>query len=485
MKNNSPLLKNSLFIFFSCLLFSTFLLNSCDETTDPSCRNGSLNKPSGKFFTISDLHFNPYYDTTLTIKLARTPVQEWKAVFESSAIKNYGAYGADCNFLLMNSAFAEMQKTNSKPDFIVITGDFLGHNFESNFTQYTGITNADSMHLFITKTIQFIALEIQQNFPGIPVYPVIGNNDEFCGDYMSQPNDPFLSMFANTWKPFLDSTKGENTFSQTVPQGGYYAASLPGFPDHIIIGLNTIFFSPKDTSTCQQPDTTAGQTELNWLSQTLAACRKEKNKVWFTCHIPPGADVYSSLKHQDDEKECEKHVKMMWKPQYSEQFLALEEQYSDVIVAGLAGHTHMDDFRLLQDASGKPVSFFHINPSISPIFSNNPGFQLFSYDVASMQLLNYTTYVFQGFQNQTDLSWKAEYDFAKTYHVKQIDAQSLAATWKSIYTDTLVRNNYLDHYSMGSAAAKPTLWEPYWCGIGDISKADFVSCACDKMIKPQ
>jgi hypothetical protein len=345
--------------------------------------------------------------------------------------------------------------------------------------QHTGITNTDSLNSFITKTIQFIAMQIQKSFPGVPIYPVLGNNDDFCGDYMIQQNDPFLPVFAKAWAASIDSVKGVNTFSQTVPTGGYYMTSLPGYPDHVIIGLNSIFFSPKDTSKCLAVDTSEGQNEINWLAKTLASCKQQNKKVWFTCHIPPGADVYSSLKHQGDPAKCLEHIKMMWKNEYLSQFLALENQYKDIITGGLAGHTHMDDFRVISDPAQAPISFFHICPSISPIDGNNPSYVLFTYDPATMIMQDYTKYVFQGLQSGATDTWTLSYDFDKTYHVTQLTGQSMAGAWSAMNTDTTMRGNYLLNYGGGKTSVTPTVWKPYICGIGDLPQLSFGSCACD------
>jgi len=55
--------------------------------------------------------------------------------------------------------------------------------------------------------------------------------------------------------------------------------------------------------------TTAGHPEITWLQQTLDSCAAHNKKVWFTCHIPPGADAYASLHHQD--KSEKKNVKII------------------------------------------------------------------------------------------------------------------------------------------------------------------------------
>jgi hypothetical protein len=49
------------------------------------------------------------------------------------------------------------------------------------------------------------------------------------------------------------------------------------------------------------------------------------------------------------------------------------EGYSNTIVASFAGHTHMDDFRLIGGREGR-YAFALITPAVSPIFGQNPGF---------------------------------------------------------------------------------------------------------------
>jgi hypothetical protein len=481
MKKNNICLK-TIFLVLTSLTLSIVFTTGCGNGKGDvkNAAQDSTKLPTGQFFTLSDIHFNPFYDSTIVAKLDTANVQEWEAIFLNSTIQNCGAYNYDSNFPLMIAAFTAMSNVNAHPDFVVITGDFLGHNFQSDYLKYAKNNNTTSRDNFITKTIQFIAIELGKHLPGVPIYPVLGNNDDFCGDYLIQPNDPFLPVFAKAWAPYLDSTSGTNTFLQTVPTAGYYSASLPGYPNHVIIGMNSIFYSSKNqkSDTCMATDTTSGQVEMNWVKQTLASCAQQNKKVWFTCHIPLGADVYSSLDTSGGG--CAGNIKMMWKSQYNDTFIALENQYKNTIVGGLAGHTHMDEFRVVSDPSGSPISFFHINPSISPIDGNNPGFQLFTYDTASMTMLDYSSYVFQGLQNPSDQSWKLEYDFDKTYNVSQLTGQTMGGVWQSIDTNSVMEGFYMQYYGDGSPLANPAppTWKSYWCGIGDLTKATFTPCAC-------
>jgi hypothetical protein len=467
----------SFFLFFFFIASFAVLINGCGPAANSVT---SSPKPlTGRFFTLSDVHFNPYYDTLLVEKLVQADVTKWDSIFKTSSIQNYGVYGQDSNFPLMTNAFAAMRKTDSVPDFIVITGDFLGHKFQADFERYANSNDTALMNSFITKTIQFIAMELEKQFPGVPVYPVLGNNDEFCGDYLIQPNNAFLTVFKNTWAPSLDSAGIKNTYAQTFASGGYYAASLPNAPGHVIIGMNSMFFSPKDTGGCGSYDTTYGHVEMQWITNVLDSCAKNNLKVWFTCHIPPGADAYSTLKHLDDSTACEEHVKMMWKPEYNEQFIALQNQYKNTITGNLGGHTHMDEFRIVPDSSGNPLSFFHINPSISPIDSNNAGFELFTYDTASMVMKDYQKYVFNGVSAVSAVTnWTMEYDFGNTYNVNQLTGATMGTVWQNLQSNPVSRANYMLYFGDGQPLIQPQNWQSYWCCIGQMHQAAFASCAC-------
>src|SRR5436190_2164900 len=122
---------------------------------------GTTQPGNGAFLNLSDIHFNPYYDTTLTKKLMAADAAQWQSIFETSSIKTFSTYGQDCNYPLLLSLMNNMQSVSAKPDYIIITGDFLCHNFQSQFTTCSGISyQADAAqqfapcYSFIQKTMQ-------------------------------------------------------------------------------------------------------------------------------------------------------------------------------------------------------------------------------------------------------------------------------------------------------------------------------------------
>ena len=70
-------------------------------------------------------------------------------------------------------------------------------------------------------------------------------------------------------------------------------------------------------------------------------------------------------------------------------------RYADTVAASFAGHTHMDDFRLIGDAGGR-YAFALITPAVSPIFGQNPAFRTIDYDGPGA-VLDQTTYYLDEF----------------------------------------------------------------------------------------
>src|SRR5476651_2082642 len=118
----------------------------------------------GNILSASDIHFDPFFDPSLMPALIKADYKQWPAIFNSSATKQPNTYNSDSNFPLFVSAIAAMKQQNPSPAFIVITGDFLCHSFQSNYAKYAR-QYPDSVQSFTTKTIKCMALMFDQYFP--------------------------------------------------------------------------------------------------------------------------------------------------------------------------------------------------------------------------------------------------------------------------------------------------------------------------------
>ncbi|MFO7669677.1 MAG: hypothetical protein R6W31_08475, partial [Bacteroidales bacterium] len=130
--------------------------------------------------------------------------------------------------------------------------------------------------------------------------------------------------------------------------------------------------------------------QLAWLRSQLAEQQARRSTVWLVHHIPWGIDAYSTLHSQADR--CASGIVSFLRDDISGELFALLRQYAGTITASFSAHTHYDDFRLLMDHSGKPVLIDKMVPAISPIFGQDPGFQVFNYDLARGTPLDYTSY---------------------------------------------------------------------------------------------
>lgn len=436
--------------------------------------------PQGHILSVSDIHFDPYYDPLLVGALVKADYKQWPAIFKSSKITTPGAYGEDSNYPTFASALGAMKKHSPSPTVMIITGDFLSHKFQERFKD-NAPAYADSITSFTAKTIQFIAMMLDRSFPKTIILPVLGNNDSYCGNYKTEPNGAFLTMFAKACAPLQHnhSAAADKAFIAQFSKDGYYTYALHDGSGGKLIMLNTVLFSYKYAD-CDGKPSTAAAAELSWLNGVLKQAKLQKRKLWLASHIPPGIDIYSTV---TGKKSCLENITNMMDTSINKQYLKLLITYAPIIKANFAGHTHMDDFRVIYD-NGKPVSFIHITPAISVRSDNNPGFQTISYSKQTFVLLNYQTYYYS--LNKPSPSWQFEYDFQKTYGVTGITAQSLDLVRKKIGSEFKFQKIYMDFYTLSNPAAASVNtpnWKAYWCGTGNLTTASFASFYCGGVAK--
>ncbi len=444
------------------------------------CAIAQGKRPASKqpeFISTSDIHFNPFYDGNLVLSLMVTDYTKWDSIFKLSSDKDISEDGADANYALFVSALEGMRKTNPKPQYIIVTGDFLAHNFIRKLNNQVPDENLRTA--FVNNTIRFTAYMFNKYFPATVILPVLGNNDSYCGDYDMAPQNPFLNMFAKAWVPLQrnNSKVKDSIFVAQFSKGGYYAFSPKGDPNHKLLLLNTIFFSRKYVNTCTGGDTSTTQggiDEMMWLQNELqanAAMGAKANKLWLEYHIPPGIDVFGSTRPGI--------ISAMWDSSYNRRFLGFLNTYSNNITANFAGHTHMDDFRVLYNAEKKPVSFVHITPSISRSNGNYPGFQVFSYSTGAYALTNYKTYYLNAKTDSPGTAWALEYDFNQQYGLAGVNAGSLATLRTKLATDATLQNAFMRCYEVSNMLHVNSVrrnWQCYWCGSGELNAADYVNC---------
>jgi sphingomyelin phosphodiesterase acid-like 3 len=312
---------------------------------------------------MSDLHFDPMADPRLVDGLVAADPEQWKSILETSADKSLGSYGRDTNWMLLRSTLGQVKETLADPDFVLISGDFLAHDFRREFNAAASDHADAAYRMFVRKTMQFLGQRLKQTFPVTPILPTLGNNDEECGDYQLQPKGPFL---ADTL-PFLRALVGDSEpdLDQTWTSYGNYRAKVRGIR---ILSTNTNFFSIHYRNACGAVnDADPGRATFAWLERALAMGKAAQEPVWLLYHIPPGIDGFATLR----QGACPTSMIPMWDDVYGEAYNALLRRYADTVLVSFAGHTRMDDFRLIGAAHTRSA-FTLITPAVSPIFGQNP-----------------------------------------------------------------------------------------------------------------
>jgi sphingomyelin phosphodiesterase acid-like 3 len=411
--------------------------------------------PDGAFLALSDIHFDPLADPALLPRLVAAPVARWGKIFAGAKPAAAVTGGADTNYALFESTL--QAAGGRRYDFVLHTGDMLRHDFREAFVAAGG-RDAD-FDGFAVKTIAFVAGEIGRRFPGAPLVGAIGNNDDSCGDYRSQPGSPSLDAAARS----LPLVAADREATRDFRAGGYYAVRHPKNPKHWFLVLNDVFWSPKYRDACGRAGVDPGSAELGWLEQRLFLASLAGETASLVMHIPPGYDPYGSSRSSAPSP--------FWIDTYRDRFLAITAAYAPVLTAGYAGHTHMDDFRIVSSAAAGPYLAIRITPSVTPLFANNPSFTVMRYRRSDARPVDYQSFV------RDSGAWRPQYSFRQVYGLSDYDPASLAGLAASIRMVPATRALYSRFYA--SSAPSPVTaqnYRFYACGQTELLAAAYLAC---------
>jgi hypothetical protein len=165
----------------------------------------------------------------------------------------------------------------------------------------------------------------------------------------------------------------------------------------------------------------------------------------------------------------------MWKPIYTEQFRKLLLRYRDTVSISLAGHEHMDDFRLIGG------SLIQMTPGLSPVVGQNPGFRVVSFN-PNGTLSDEDTYFLSNLSDVLDAAtpvWKLEYSFAKKWGVRQVDFKNFFRLYRDIETKPKLRDQWSVLYSVSrpeEVKITERSFPQLFCAVGNDVDAAFQAC---------
>jgi sphingomyelin phosphodiesterase acid-like 3 len=432
--------------------------------------------PAGKALLIADLHFDPLSDPAIVKQLIAAPASNWETIFAGSGQTGYAHSPQDTNYPLLNSALtaaasqtqtlADVAKGGDgakSADFAIALGDYLRHDFEAAFVK----TGADQKEFaaFATKTAVYVSRTLQAKL-GVPVYLALGNDDSPCGDYKMAPGSPFLAALADSLDVLVQNPEAAADFRA----GGFYELPHPTVPNYEILVLNSVLWS-SFYSNCGADKSDPGAAELDWLSSKLYRAKTLGNRVILVMHIPPGIDSYNSAKAGSNKPATE-----FWQNRYFTRFGELMQSYGEIVEVAFAGHTHMDDFRVLSTPSGAAVAF-RITPAVSPIFGNNPAFSICDYSLSTGGISDLATYFLDLAKGGDNPEWAFEYRFSKAYGYSAYTAANLEALTATIQADSNIRQVFANYYAASAPSPiTPKNWPFYICAEAHFTAADYSSC---------
>ncbi|XP_054721542.1 acid sphingomyelinase-like phosphodiesterase 3b [Uloborus diversus] len=334
----------------------------------------------------------------------------------------YGNFLCDSPLYLVNATINSMKIIEPHPDFVLWTGDNLPH---------TSGENPEWNLIF--EAIKNVTELLKVSFPGIPVFPSIGNHDTFPPN-MLIPNSTTDTVYKNFlekggWEDFLD----ENAKS-TFIKGGYYSQIIR--PALRIISLNTILWYEPNTFTEGLIDPVD---QFQWFEDVLKNSSTSHEKVYIIGHVPPG--YYNRVRYPEQSKPT-------YHPQYLATYLQLLKRYADIIIGQLFGHLHIDMFQLFQCDSGVFLSSSLLASSVTPWYHDsgdnssvpvNPSVRLMYYSHQDGQLKDYD----QFFLNLTKLNsinkteestsvYELLYKFTDFYKVPDLSTNSLVNVYEKL-----------------------------------------------------
>lgn len=444
----------------------------------------------GKFLHLSDIHFDPLFlrhtssdeqVKAFAQKLETTDAAGWEALFKAQGSGKLSHRSRqDTNYLLLKSALSAANAAGSY-DYILYSGDYLAHDFVT--TAYTGQRIADAS-AFAAKTIEFVNLMIEQEIGNTPIVSALGNNDSGLGDYALQPRGNFLNDLSGKMPIVKDDPVAKKQFEED----GYYTIAHPTVANHDFIALG-IYWTHSSYRNCGTRSAAAdGDDQLTYLDTALAKSKAAGRNVTLLMHIPPGVDGYSGYAHRkyvlDPDNSPSTQDTPMWctADKFEKRFKDAIAKYADIVSVGFAGHTHMDEFRVMA-ASGKPDLAVRMSPSVTTYNGNNPSFTVFDYDTATGAPTDYAVTVLTDPDvTPANAAWAQTYRFSAAYGVTGFTPANLSLIADNIRKDTgSARKMFTANYNAGRPlpSAVPDSWKYFACALNELDLTGYQTCVGD------
>jgi sphingomyelin phosphodiesterase acid-like 3 len=444
---------------------------------------------------VSDIHFDPFHDPAKAKALVAAPADDWPPILSAppsadqqqaftALQQSCHARGVDTPFALLRSSLQAMRAREPNAKFMMVSGDLIAHAFTCRYAAlFPGAAPGD-YQAFVVKTLHFVIEELRAEFPGMPVYVAMGNNDSGCGDYQLDAGSDFLAQTGKIVAAGLPTSQQPEAIKE-FGEGGYLSVTMAApMRNTRLIAVNDVLLSPNYSTCGGERSAAGGKAEMAWLARQLQEARESGQRVWVMGHIPPGIDPFSTVAKFRDVCGGQAPVEFL----SSDKMADLMVEYADVVRLGVFGHTHMDEMRLLEPEGGEAQGAeadrvaVKVVASISPVDGNTPSFTEARVNPNSATLENYTVIAAS---NQTGVAttWSPEYDFAKTFHEPEFSASTVKKLIDEFridrFANTAASQAYIRDYFVGDMSLELTpFWPEYVCALDNHTAKAFAACVC-------
>jgi hypothetical protein len=138
----------------------------------------------------------------------------------------------------------------------------------------------------------------------------------------------------------------------------------------------------------------------------------------------------------------------------------------------LAGHTHMDEYRILP--TGNVLEQL---PSISPCFGNNPAFKVLTIAKDTLTATDYESFYYN-LANPPD-QFAGLYQLSAAYDISGPLNSSLQELYPELVGNPTQRGAYIYYYDSGNTALNPingVNWPIFACTISKTDEPDYINC---------
>jgi hypothetical protein len=135
-------------------------------------------------------------------------------------------------------------------------------------------------------------------------------------------------------------------------------------------------------------------------------------------------------------------------------------------------------------AGGRPAAVDKITPAISPIYGNNPGFQVLAFD-ASGRPHDIETWVLRlDAPAGAKLAWHRNGSFTQTFQKPAFTEAAVAALATELLSagpfERPIRQAFAKAYSVGQGTLAGRSFRAHACAVGAIDRGAYTNCLCGR-----